>query len=1294
MTFNNSSQHRRGKKQLEAGIDPASHSPIEPKEVNSQGSNCELILRRFENMTFTGGREALDQYLLATISRYPQAWQSLSPFDKTSILTEELARRSGSIEVTMATSLRSLLATAGQIPTHEWTEGIWTSAWARVLELSEVYRDSPVAELPCFRDVPQNMEHDSYTEWGYLCIAQTIYPARISYADILLEFNRRQMLYPPSIPAAWRMGEGDIEKAQYHLMDECVRLDRIYGRKPRWANKHLKKEKKEKINPSSTNRHQRFNSTCHKCGKRGHRARECRSEIQSGPRSNEFQNKPKPSRQGWTNNKEKPADNVRLVQQNHSISRRNGGLKATVQGVEMTVLCDTGADLNLMSWSDYKMLQYRTGALSAYPTYLKVGTAGPSKLVCKNFTEADVTLGDRVVKKVKIYIGEGFRGTLILGNPTLQELGLRLVQQPAVNYTASHVKASENVIRNIDEILENENPEQIEQTSQESLMSQEDRVRLKVEVDQIQQKYQVETAEINTPHGRYASEFRFMPNHKLAIAKELVLALIKEGFMEETQASKWLIPIRLARKPNGTWRFCLDLKRLNDLVEQDNYPLPDAQWIFDGLYGKKIFSVLDIANGFFRVPLREEDRQKTTCKIGNRCYRMKVLPMGYKNSPAIFQRIMDQMLRDELETEKVRVYIDDILIATEDYAEHLEIVSRVLRILKEHGMQINWDKVKLAYKEIKFLGHTMWMNKVKPIDDRIKEVLKIPVPATPKQVRSFLGKINYMGRHIYNLSELKAPLNEFTNKGRKFEWKPKHQEAFENLKAAVGKIIAATMPDPNKRFTLETDASNTGVGAVLRQEDDIIGFFSMRLTPTQQRYTITERELYAIVWAMGRCKQYLLGVEFDVITDHKAIEAFFTKKDREFGNERIQRWMQALEGFNFTPKYRRGEEMIIPDGLSRMYEGTSDTLVAPSEVKCERLADKAQHSNPKEAGTFDVLRRPSHEGSEELRMENSEHQSMQDARGAWEGEILKHHEDLGHRKMIRDELSQKGIMVSPKNLARILKKCRTCLERDNQFLKHNHYIDTSEPGELIGIDLMEYHKKYIFVAIDYYSRKAFTFELRRKEAKGIVDCLTAVLGAFPFRKIICDNGKEFVNTHVKEWLRTRGIEVVYRPPYFHEGTGRVERLIRTLRDSLNRTKGSLRQKLNRVTRAYNQTVHRAVGTSPERALLPESRRIVEMAIDKYKKEFSAEADPPLSVGTTVLVRNDIRQKDDKHFERSGRIARTAGPHSYEVILDNGARLLRNRSQLKVCNLEIEDRPIEEEIGNPLQEWLDHYYDDD
>ncbi|KAI5138643.1 hypothetical protein NEAUS05_2445 [Nematocida ausubeli] len=521
----------------------------------------------------------------------------------------------------------------------------------------------------------------------------------------------------------------------------------------------------------------------------------------------------------------------------------------------------------------------------------------------------------------------------------------------------------------------------------------------------------------------------------------------------------------------------------------------------------------------------------------------------------------------------------------------------------------------------------MTENKLRPIDSRITEVMKIPRPQSVKQVRSFLGKINYMGRHIYNLSSLKAPLNEFTKKGKKFIWEERHQQAFESLREAIAKIIAATIPDPKKKYTLETDTSDTGMGAVLRQDEDVIGFYSARLKPEQQRYTITERELLAIVWATDRCKSYLLGKHFDVITDHKAIEAYFTKKGEEFGNARIARWMQSLENFSFTPKYKRGEEMIIPDGLSRLYEVPSRKLHVPAKLE-------------QRAYSVSVLTQSDYD------------------------RVTRIHEELGHRKSIRIDLEMRGINVTSMELRKILESCRVCLERDNQFMKHTSYIDTDEPGELMGIDLMEYANKYVIVMIDYYTRMAFAKEVAVKQADKIKDFVMEVYKEFPFKKIIADNEKEFGNSVLLDWLDSKGIDIHFRPPYYREGIGRIKRLIRTLRENLNRSKGALRRKLARVVRAYNATIHRAIGMPPLHAMDVKNREKIESSITKYKREFGRTEKLELPVGQRVLIRKEIRTKDDKHFEEMGAIESLEGYDTYWIRLPDEKLIKRNRSQIK------------------------------
>ncbi|KAI5137492.1 hypothetical protein NEAUS06_2258 [Nematocida ausubeli] len=351
------------------------------------------------------------------------------------------------------------------------------------------------------------------------------------------------------------------------------------------------------------------------------------------------------------------------------------------------------------------------------------------------------------------------------------------------------------------------------------------------------------------------------------------------------------------------------------------------------------------------------------------------------------------------------------------------------------------------------------------------------------------------------------------------------------------------------------------------------------------------------------------------------------KNNNSSGNARTARWMQSLENFSFTPKYKRGEEMIIPDGLSRLYEVPSRKLHVPAKLEQRACSES-------------VLTQSDYD------------------------RVTRIHEELGHRKSIRMDLAMHGINVTSMELRKILESCRVCLERDNQFMKHNVYIDTDEPGQLMGIGLMEYANKYVIVMIDYYTRMAFAKEVAVKQADKIKDFVMEVYKEFPFKKIIADNGKEFKNSVLLDWLDSKGIDIYFRPPYYHEGIGRIKRLIRTLRESLNRSKGTLRRKLVLVVRAYNATIHRAIGMPPLHAMDAENREKIESSIAKYKREFGRTVRLELPVGQRVLIRKEIRTKDDKHFEEMGVIESLEGYDTYWIRLPDEKLIKRNRSQIK------------------------------
>ncbi|KAI5168206.1 hypothetical protein NEIRO03_0877, partial [Nematocida sp. AWRm78] len=692
--------------------------------------------------------------------------------------------------------------------------------------------------------------------------------------------------------------------------------------------------------------------------------------------------------------------------------------------------------------------------------------------------------------------------------------------------------------------------------------------------------------------------------------------------------SDWLIPIHLVRKPDGRWRFCLDLRRLNLLTVQDNYPLPKIQTITDEIRDMRFFTKLDIKDGFFRVPLEKYSQHKTNFKVGANCYKFVVLPMGYRNAPNIFQRVMENILQGMIEKYCI-VYIDNILVYSKDMTSHKEHITAVLKKLKEYGMEINWKKAVFATEEMEFLGYKIGYNTIRPLESRIQGIKDYPEPQNKKQLRSFIGLLGYDRRFLWNISDTLKPLHNLTKVDEPWKWTETHQNAFDEAKE---KLIAATelvIPDYTKRFTLETDASDTGIGAVLKQESGTIGYYSGTLTETQQKYTITEKELYAVIWGMEKCKYYLQGVEFDLITDHQAITYYQTKPD--FGNSRIKRWYQKLDEFSFTPKYRRGEDMIQADALSRSLRGSQD-MTHPGLEQIYRI----------QAEPFTA--------DEQL--------------------ILQKHEEWDHRKAIRKELLANNIRVTSKKLKIVLNKCRTCLERDDKYVRTSKYIDTSKPGELMGIDLMQYANEYVIVMIDYFTRKIFTKAIKTKEATKILTFIERVYKEFKFGKLISDRGKEFENNIVQDWLHKQGIEHILRPAYRHQGTGRVERVNRTLRNALNKKKGYLRTKLASITENYNQNmIHRAINMTPNQAQLPENWDLIKRyTIQEYKKEFKEKELPKFTKGDKVLIRNDVRtSKDDKHFERVGTVIDNETTDTYLVQLDghNNSTLTRHFSQLKV-----------------------------
>ena len=370
--------------------------------------------------------------------------------------------------------------------------------------------------------------------------------------------------------------------------------------------------------------------------------------------------------------------------------------------------------------------------------------------------------------------------------------------------------------------------------------------------------------------------------------------------------------VRPVVKPNGSIRLCLNLMALNEIVTSDKYLLPEIDDIIDPMQGNKWFTVLDLKEGYFQIKLAEEDRHKTAFTINQKKYEWNRMPMGYKNSPAIFQRIMEKELRQWI-GKGCLIYLDDIVIYGKTMEEHDKVLLEILKHLKEKSFKINVEKIQLRKEQVKLLGLIINGETVEMPKEMKEKIFVFQVPKTKKDLQRFLGAINYHRRFIDNINEKTNSLYEMLkNEESMSNWTEEHTKAFKELQEEANKSIKRYHPNYSYKFILETDASNSGVGALLYQIDEngqrrIIKPIAAKFNTNERNWGITEKEIYAIVWATEKLELYLLGRKFKIITDHKA--ATWIREKSDFGNARIQRWFEKLQYFDFEVEYRPGDQM-------------------------------------------------------------------------------------------------------------------------------------------------------------------------------------------------------------------------------------------------------------------------------------------------------------------------------------------------------------------------------------------------
>ena len=427
---------------------------------------------------------------------------------------------------------------------------------------------------------------------------------------------------------------------------------------------------------------------------------------------------------------------------------------------------------------------------------------------------------------------------------------------------------------------------------------------------------------------------RRIPPNQLAEVKEHLQDLLDKGVIRPSQ-SNYASPVVLVRKKNGALRMCVDYRQLNAKVKRDAFPLPRIEESLDVLGGARLFSTIDLASAYNQVEVAPEDRHKTAFTTPFGLFEYNRMPFGLGGAPGTFQRIMQTIFRDEL-LETLIVYLDDIIVFSQDISTHLQRLEMVFQKLREHGLKIEAKKCQFFRTQVTYLGHVVSADGVATDPVKTEVVTNWPKPKTLKDLRSFLGFASYYRRFVPHFAQLARPLHELVTKlyeggrhgklrGKSVEcdWNNECQNAFESLKQTLTSPPVLAYPVYTQPFIVEVDASNEGLGAVLSQEQDgkvrPIAYASRSLRGAErnmENYSSRKLELLALKWAVTeKFREYLTSSTFTVLTDNNPL-TYLQSKCKLKAVE--QRWVSELANFTFTIKYRAGKHNANADALSRI----------------------------------------------------------------------------------------------------------------------------------------------------------------------------------------------------------------------------------------------------------------------------------------------------------------------------------------------------------------------------------------
>ncbi|MEL7307217.1 MAG: RNase H-like domain-containing protein [Pseudomonadota bacterium] len=733
--------------------------------------------------------------------------------------------------------------------------------------------------------------------------------------------------------------------------------------------------------------------------------------------------------------------------------------------------------------------------------------------------------------------------------------------------------------------------------------------------------------------------------------------LQKKGVISPIKFASMASPVVWVRKSNNALRLCADFKAtLNPRIMNDSYPIPSIEQIFAGMNGASHFSKIDLQSAYNQIELDEPSKKLSVINTTKGLYTINRLQMGMKNSSAIFQRTMEQILSG---IPNVIIYQDDILLYENTEAGLKKIYDDVIKRLKEHNVTLNSSKSIMMVNEISYLGYKINSNGIQPDERLTQRVKAINVPTCRAEVEQFMGLINYFGRLIPNVAEISSPLNDLRKRSSGFYWSEECNDAFNKLKSILSSNPVVKPFEINEKCILTTDASKVSIGSVLMQNNRPVIFASRKLTKAEQNYSNIEREALAVFWSVRRLKNFLLGNHFEINTDHKPLVRIFAPDQitKDQISPRLERWSLAMSRYSYNIKYVPGSEITHADALSRLdISDTEDNTKLPqvhfissnlvSDVKIadetktdhflQEIINRVKNGNWKDCT---IKEKPYKRRAHLFTVENGILRLKQKyviPAGLVKKVISTCHEHhLGINKtlyLIKKEFWWPNLQC---DVMQFVNLCESCRGAKSFAPREVHKWPDCGIWERIHMD-WAYDSQIgnILVVVDAGSGWVEARITNTRRTEEVIGFLRELFSRFGVPKsVVTDNAKEFIATPMQEWLNNVGSRLINSPIYFPMANGRAEKMVQLVKNGLKAaryTNAQAKDFLNKLLFAHRNSPG-PNGRIPAQLML--GREVRCPLVTKYATNQEVVLKPNKS--TTIPARFVMRKGGNTSYVKDG-----------------------------------------------------------